>query len=85
MIGVSGFDLLLEMPERLLLGHQRRMVARQERVDRWGDEKGEQRADRHAGEDGDADVEARDRARARGEDERGHADHHRRGRHQNWS
>ena len=58
------------------------MVAGQEGVDRGRHEEGEERPDRHAGEDGDADGEAGARAGAGGEDERDHADHHRPGRHQ---
>src|ERR1700722_18565232 len=60
----AGLNFLLEMPERLLFRHQGRMVAGEERIDRRGDEQREQGADRHAEEDGDADVEARDGAGA---------------------
>ena len=59
-----------------------RMIACEEGVDRRRDEEREHGADRHARRDDETDVEAAARASAMGDDERNHADHHGRGRHQ---
>ena len=50
---------------RALSGHRRRVVAGEESIDHRRHEEREERADRHAGEDREADVEARARRRRR--------------------